>query len=107
MLIQTDIMHEQSGEPRLSLVVPMYNEEDNVLPLVSQVHAALGALKWPWQLILVDDGSSDRTAERIASAVAACPERVAAIILRRNFGQTAAMQAGIDMAQGSIIATMD
>jgi glycosyltransferase involved in cell wall biosynthesis len=99
--------HAVSSGHRLSLVVPLLNEEDNVAPLVVQVHAALGRLAWPWQLILVDDGSSDRTAERIARAVALHPGRVCAVILRRQFGQTAAMQAGIDMAQGSIIATMD
>jgi glycosyltransferase involved in cell wall biosynthesis len=92
---------------RLSLVVPLFNEEDNIAPLVAQVHAALGQLEWPWQLILVDDGSSDRTAERIAQAVALHPGRICAVMLRRRFGQTAAMQAGIDIAQGSIIATMD
>jgi glycosyltransferase involved in cell wall biosynthesis len=92
---------------RLSLVVPLFNEEDNVAALVAQVRAALGQLGLPWQLILVDDGSHDRTAERIGQAVAANPGHVCAIILRRRFGQTAAMQAGIDMAQGSIIATMD
>ena len=92
---------------RLSLVVPLFNEEDNVAALVSQVLAALATLEWPWQLILVDDGSADRTADRIGHAVALYPGRVCAVILRRHFGQTAAMQAGIDMAQGSIIATMD
>lgn len=92
---------------RLSLVVPMHDEEDNVLPLTTQVQAAMAASPWPWQLILVDDGSRDRTAERIREAVASCPRHVAAVILRRNFGQTAAMQAGIDAASGSVIATMD
>lgn len=92
---------------RLSLVVPLFNEEDNVAALVAQVHAAFAQLAMPWQLILVDDGSADRTAERIGQAVAAHPARVCAILLRRRFGQTAAMQAGIDLAQGSIIATMD
>jgi glycosyltransferase involved in cell wall biosynthesis len=91
----------------LSLVVPMHDEEDNVLPLATQVQAAMAAWPWPWQLILVDDGSRDRTAERIREAVAASPLHVAAVILRRNFGQTAATQAGIDAARGSVIATMD
>ena len=95
------------GPHVLSVVVPLYNEEDNILPLATQVQAALAVSPWPWQLILVDDGSSDRTAERIREAVAASPERVAAVILRRRFGQTAAMQAGIDAARGSVIATMD
>jgi len=91
----------------LSLVVPMHDEEDNVLLLTTQVQAAMAASPWPWQLILVDDGSRDRTAERIREAVATSPRHVAAVILRRNFGQTAAMQAGIDAARGSVIATMD
>lgn len=92
---------------RLSLVVPLLNEEDNVAALVAQVQTALDKLDWPWQLIVVDDGSTDRTADRIRQAVAAYPGQVCAVILRRNFGQTAAMQAGIDIARGSIIATMD
>jgi glycosyltransferase involved in cell wall biosynthesis len=100
-------MHATRPGQRLSLVVPLLNEEDNVAALVSQVRAALAQLEWPWQLILVDDGSSDRTADRIRQAVASCPGHISALILRRRFGQTAAMQAGIDMAQGSIIATMD
>jgi glycosyltransferase involved in cell wall biosynthesis len=91
----------------LTVVVPMHDEEDNVLPLTTQVQAAMAASPWPWQLILVDDGSRDRTAERIREAVAASPRHVAAVILRRNFGQTAAMQAGIDAARGSVVATMD
>ncbi|WP_426176751.1 glycosyltransferase family 2 protein [Massilia sp. TWR1-2-2] len=101
--------HQRGARPshRLSLVVPLFNEEENLAALVSQVVAALARFAWPWQLILVDDGSSDRTAERIRAAVAAHPGRVAAVILRRRFGQTAAMQAGIDIADGSIIATMD
>jgi glycosyltransferase involved in cell wall biosynthesis len=95
------------GAERLSLVVPLFNEEDNVLPLVTQVEAALAAVPWPWELILVDDGSRDRTPERVRQAVAGCPTHIGALILRRNFGQTAAMQAGIDRARGSIIATLD
>jgi glycosyltransferase involved in cell wall biosynthesis len=95
------------GAERLSLVVPIYNEVDNVLPLVTQVQAAMTASPWPWQLILVDDGSRDGTTARIREAVARSPEHICAVILRRNFGQTAAMQAGIDAAAGTIIATMD
>jgi len=91
----------------LSIVVPLHDEEDNVLPLATGVQAALAASPWPWQLILVDDGSRDRTAQRIREAVHASPERVGAVILRRRFGQTAAMQAGIDAAGGTVIATMD
>jgi glycosyltransferase involved in cell wall biosynthesis len=85
----------------------MFDEEDNVQPLVAQVRSAMLASPWSWQLVLVDDGSSDATADRIREAVAACPDRIRAVILRRNFGQTAAMQAGIDVAEGSIIVTLD
>jgi len=93
--------------PLLSVVVPLRDEEDNVLPLVTQVRAALAIAPWPWQLILVDDGSRDRTRERIREAVAASPRHVCGAILRRGFGQTAAMQAGIDLARGTVIATLD
>jgi glycosyltransferase involved in cell wall biosynthesis len=103
----TIAMRGARASHRLSLVVPLFNEEGNVAALVAQVRAALDQLDWPWQLILVDDGSADRTADRIRQAVAAYPAQVCALILRRNFGQTAAMQAGIDVAEGSIIATMD
>ena len=91
----------------LSIVVPLRDEEDNVLPLVTQVQAALAGAPWPWQLILVDDGSGDRTSERIREAVAAGPRHLSGAILRRGFGQTAAMQAGIDLARGTVIATLD
>jgi glycosyltransferase involved in cell wall biosynthesis len=98
---------DRHGDERLSLVVPVYNEVDNVLPLVTQVQAAMAASPWPWQLILVDDGSRDGTTARIREVVARSPDHLCGVILRRNFGQTAAMQAGIDGADGSIIATMD
>ena len=91
----------------LSIVVPLHDEEDNVLPLATQVQAAMATSPWPWQLILVDDGSRDRTSERIREAVASSPQQLAGVILRRRFGQTAAMQAGIDLARGSVIVTMD
>ncbi|OWW23027.1 family 2 glycosyl transferase [Noviherbaspirillum denitrificans] len=93
--------------PSVSLVVPLYNEEDNVAPLVEQVHAAMANVDWPWDLILVDDGSSDRTALQLKQSLLRYPDTVRVIILQRNFGQTAAMQAGIDAATGTVIATMD
>lgn len=92
---------------RLSIVVPLYNEEDNVAPLVERVHAALTGYGHPWELILVDDGSADRTAERAAQAARSYGVHVRLVELTRNFKQTAAMQAGVDAARGDVIVTMD
>jgi glycosyltransferase involved in cell wall biosynthesis len=92
---------------RLSIVVPLYNEEDNVAPLVKRVHEALVDYGHSWELILVDDGSSDRTCERAAEAAREYGRHVRLIELTRNFKQTAAMQAGVDAARGEVIVTMD
>lgn len=91
----------------LSLVVPLYNEEQNVVPLVEAIRSALQDVPWPWQLILVDDGSRDGTLQQLQQVAARFPEQVCAVRLRRNFGQTAAVQAGIDFATGSLIVTLD
>ncbi len=91
----------------LSLVVPMYNEVDNVAPLVARVHEVLGDYPHPWELVLVDDGSGDDTLEAIRRESAQRGAHVRALALARNFKQTAAMQAGIDAARGDVIATLD
>lgn len=92
---------------RLSIVVPLYNEEDNVAPLVKRVHEALANYGHPWELVLVDDGSSDQTCERAAQAAREYGVHVRLVELTRNFKQTAAMQAGVDAARGDVIVTMD
>ena len=89
----------------LSVVVPLYNEEACVQPLVSAVREALGGGR-DWELLLVDDGSRDATA-RIAREVAAGDERIRLICLARNYGQSLALQAGFDHARGSVVVTMD
>jgi glycosyltransferase involved in cell wall biosynthesis len=93
-----------SAAPELSVVVPLYNEQESVRPLVEAVREALGAASW--ELILVDDGSGDDTA-RIASELAAADERIRLVGLARNYGQTPAMQAGFDAARGSVVVSMD
>ena len=92
---------------QLSIVVPMYNEVENVDPLVARVHEVLADYPWPWELILVDDGSSDETASAIRAASLALGSHVRAIELARNFRQTAATQAGVDASRGDVIVTMD
>ena len=90
---------------QLSVVVPLYNEVDNVIPLVDAVTAALGA-SGSWELILVDDGSTDGTVAA-ADRIAAADRRVRLIRLARNYGQTPAMQAGFDRVRGSVVVSMD
>ncbi|CCG09783.1 glycosyltransferase family 2 protein [Pararhodospirillum photometricum] len=90
----------------LSIVIPLYNEEDNVDPLCSALFDALTCLTRPYEVIMVDDGSSDATAQRLAAATE-CYRALTVVTFRRNVGQTAAMMAGIDHAQGDIIIPMD
>lgn len=96
-----------AAPPEVSLVVPLYNEADNVAPLVADVLTAMTSQARHWELILVDDGSADDTAGRLAEQHQAHPERIRVLTLQRNFGQTAAMQAGIDVARGAVIVTLD
>ena len=91
----------------VSLVVPLYNEADSVAPLLVRVHQALAGYRYPWELILVSDGSADDTERVMQQGIAQYGGHVRSITLQRNFGQTAAMQAGIDAARGDVIATLD
>lgn len=91
--------------PSISVVVPLYNEEDSVAPLVEAVRDAL-VREGSWELVLVDDGSRDQTAARARTLVASDP-RVRLVELARNYGQTQAMQAGFDHARGDVVVSMD
>ena len=91
----------------LSIVVPVYNEEDNVHPLVDRIHHALQDYAHPWELIIVDDGSADATWQRLVAAREQFGDHVRVFELNRNFGQTAAMQAGLDHVRGDLVITMD
>ena len=94
-------------EHSLSVVVPMYNEAENVEPLLERIHLALGPYPWPWEVVLVDDGSSDATPAELERCARVFGPHVRVVELMRNFKQTAAMQAGLDAARGSVIVTMD
>lgn len=91
----------------LSLVVPVFNEEESVRPLVERICESMKGYDKPWELILVDDGSTDRTLLHARKELDREGLDLSIIELQRNFGQTAAMQAGIDAARGRLIATLD
>lgn len=90
----------------LSIVVPVYNEEESLPQLLREVHAALDSTGLSFELICVDDGSRDGSLALLTRLAAEDPALVV-ISFRRNFGQTAAMQAGIDAARGEVVALMD
>jgi glycosyltransferase involved in cell wall biosynthesis len=102
--------HDASSQSRevldLSIVVPVHDEEDNVVPLYEALSKALRALGRPYEIIVVDDGSRDDTYQRLAR-LADADDAFKLIKLRRNFGQTAAMAAGFDHAAGDIVIPMD
>jgi glycosyltransferase involved in cell wall biosynthesis len=92
---------------RLSIVVPMYDEVENVAPMLEAIHAALAGYPCPWELVVVDDGSRDGTTKALQAEAARLGPHVRLVRLRRNYRQTAAMQAGIDAARGDVIVTLD
>jgi glycosyltransferase involved in cell wall biosynthesis len=92
---------------KLSIVVPMYNEEANVQPFIYAINNALENYEFPWELIIVDDGSSDSTYRNLLQESKSCGAYIRVLGLQRNFGQTAGMQAGIDAARGDVIVTLD
>ncbi|WP_457568011.1 glycosyltransferase family 2 protein [Desulfurobacterium sp.] len=91
---------------KLSIVVPLYNEEENVDELYKQIKKVLDSLPLDYEIIFVDDGSEDRTVEKL-EAIALNDKKVKVVEFARNFGQTPAMMAGMDIADGDVIITMD
>jgi len=90
----------------LSVVIPIHNEEPSILPLYDRLTAVLESLQKPYEIIVVDDASTDRSFDLLANLVETDPH-LKVIRLRRNFGQTAALSAGFDEAQGSVIVSLD
>ena len=90
----------------LSAVIPVYNERENIVPLYDAVTSSLRALGQPFEIVLVDDGSTDGSS-RALDQLAARDPRVKVVHFRRNFGQTAAMNAGLHLATGDVIVTLD
>jgi len=91
----------------LSLIVPVYNEEQNLPLLYDAVISALEPIKKDWELILVDDGSRDKSMDALKQIASKDKKHVRVVQFRRNFGQTAAIAAGIDYASGEILVLLD
>src|SRR5262249_21443888 len=91
---------------KLSVVVPIYNEIENVDALIASIKTALASAPYDYEIVAVDDGSTDGTREALAKLVTANPQ-LRVVELRRNYGQTAAMSAGMEYATGEVIVTID
>jgi len=91
----------------LSIIVPVFNEEDNVAPLQAEIHAALDGSGMSYEILFVDDGSRDGTRGVLRGLQAKDPAHTRLILLRRNCGQTAALSAGLDQARGDVLIPMD
>jgi glycosyltransferase involved in cell wall biosynthesis len=92
---------------KLSIVIPVFNEEQTLEMLHDALHQALDGLSYSWEVVFVDDGSRDNSFVIMENYVEEDPNHFLLVVLRRNFGQTAAIAAGIDHAQGDIIVLMD
>ncbi|HNC07453.1 MAG TPA: glycosyltransferase, partial [Anaerolineales bacterium] len=91
----------------LSLVIPVYNEQENLPLLFDAIYKVMPPLGKTWEVILVDDGSRDNSLHVLQEFAAKDTEHVRVISFRRNFGQTAAIAAGLDYSQGEIIILLD
>jgi glycosyltransferase involved in cell wall biosynthesis len=92
--------------PELSVIIPIYDEQDNILPLHEQLDHELGLLGRTYEIVYVDDGSRDGSPSRLRQLAESDPH-VVVVQFRRNFGQTAALQAGIDLSRGHLLVFMD
>ncbi|MEM6463053.1 MAG: glycosyltransferase family 2 protein [Pseudomonadota bacterium] len=106
--LQTPAKHHQllTGKPEISVVVPVFNEEDSLLPLCEKLEAVLDQISFEFEVVFIDDGSTDSSPARL-EALADEHDWLRYICFRRNFGKAAALDAGFRAASGEIIITMD
>src|SRR6266704_1229435 len=90
----------------LSIVIPIHNEEPSILPLYDRLTAVLETVQKPYEILFIDDASTDRSFELLANLVET-DERLKVVRLRRNFGQSAALSAGFHEAKGKVVIAMD
>ena len=91
----------------LSLVIPVYNEAESLPLLMDAICNALQPLEMEWEVVFVDDGSRDRSVDVLKELFEKYPQYVRVVVLRRNFGQTAAIAAGLDHSHGDTIVLLD
>ncbi len=96
----------QRVTPLISVVIPVFNEAENLPKLLESVHASLEQMGKPFEVIIIDDGSTDESAKILKELKERYP-RLKIVIFRRNFGQSAAMTAGFDLAKGEVVVSMD
>jgi glycosyltransferase involved in cell wall biosynthesis len=92
---------------KLSLVIPVFNEEGSLLPLFDSIKKTMDGLKQTWEVVFVDDGSRDKSLSILEGLVEKDPKHVRVVVFRRNFGQTAAIAAGLDYSDGETIILLD
>jgi glycosyltransferase involved in cell wall biosynthesis len=102
----TAASHGHEDRPTLSVIVPLYNEQESVRPLYAAIVQAVGELGRSFEMVFVDDGSTDDTVA-IVTEIARFDSRLRLVKFRRNYGQTPAMAAGIEHARGEVLVTMD
>ncbi len=107
ILKNAEVESSRTAGVDLSVLIPVYNEVDNVVPLHEELDRVLRATSLHYELIFVDDGSKDGTAARLGAIQDSDPEHVLVAYLKRNCGQTAALSAALDLAQGLILVPMD
>ncbi|OQY29685.1 MAG: glycosyltransferase [Anaerolineaceae bacterium 4572_5.1] len=92
---------------KLSVIIPVYNEHETLNFLRDSLYKALETISLSWEIVFIDDGSDDNSFQILESFAQEDPEHISALAFRRNFGQTAAIAAGIDHSSGEIIVLMD
>lgn len=104
---QTSQPQKKNAIPVVSIIIPVYNEQDSVLPLLRELLAVGEGLNVPYEIVFVDDGSKDNTVAVLKQYIPEFPGTLKVVELRRNYGQTAAMAAGFSEAQGKVFVTLD
>jgi undecaprenyl-phosphate 4-deoxy-4-formamido-L-arabinose transferase len=100
-------MNLESSEPYISVIIPVFNEEENLRELAERLMHVLTAMDHPFEIILVDDGSSDRSWEMLTELHDQYPQHLRALQFNRNFGQHQAIFAGFQAARGRVMVTLD